>query len=76
VDSFCTHALVKFVEEESTGVVPLQCVIGANFKAGERATVLWNKRKEYPAIFLLQVSCEVTSYSIQKYVGAPHKLPV
>lgn len=53
MDSSCTHALVEFVEEECTGVVPLQRVIGTSLQAGERVTVLWSNRKEYPAIFLL-----------------------
>ena len=52
VDGLCTHALVEFVEEECTGVVPLKRVIGDSFQAGDRVTVLWNDRKEYTAVFL------------------------
>ena len=51
VDTSHAHAVVEFTEEECTGVVPLQCIRG-NFLAGERVSVLWNNRKEYPAIFL------------------------
>ena len=51
VDTSHTHVVVEFTEEECTGVVPLLCIRG-NFLAGERVSVLWNNRKEYPAIFL------------------------
>ena len=51
VDTLHTHAVMEFTEEECTGVVPLQRIRG-NFLAGERVSVLWNDRKEYPAIFL------------------------
>ena len=40
VDSLCAHALMEFVEEECTGVVPLKCAIGDSFQAGKRVNVL------------------------------------
>jgi len=52
-DNSCTHALVKFVDEECTGVVPLKRIIGGKLHIPkETVTVLWNDRREYTAVFL------------------------
>ena len=53
IDHSCTHALVEFVEEECTGVVPLQRITGESCEAGDKVTVLWNNGKAYPAVCLL-----------------------
>ena len=47
-----THALVRFVEEDCTAVVPLQRITG-DLQQGELVDVLWDNRKEYSGIFLL-----------------------
>lgn len=53
-DSLLVYALVEFVEEECTAVVPLQRICNhENVQAGDRVKVLWDNRKEYTAIFLL-----------------------
>ena len=46
------YAVVEFIEEECTAVVPLQRISGL-LKPGETVSVLWNNRKEYSAKFLL-----------------------
>ena len=64
----CTHALVEFVEEECTGVVPLKRINGngGGFEAGDKVTVHWSNGKKYPAVFLLSDNvlafnmCDVT----------------
>ena len=53
-DASSVYALVEFVEEECTAVVPLQRISKHDdLRAGQRVKVLWDNRKEYPAIFLL-----------------------
>ena len=52
--SSTVHALVEFVEEGNTGIVPLQRVNNSeNVQAGERITVHWYDGKKYPALLLL-----------------------
>ena len=51
VDS-STYAVVNFVEEDRTGVVPLHRITGDGLQEGERVTVLWLDKKQYPGIFL------------------------
>ena len=46
------YAVVEFIEEECTAVVPLQHISGS-LMPGETVTVLWNNRKGYSAKFLL-----------------------
>ena len=46
------YAVVEFIEEECTAVVPMQRISGS-LKPGEMVTILWNNRKEYSAKFLL-----------------------
>ena len=42
------------MEEECTAVVPLHRISEHDdLRAGQRVKVLWDNRKEYPAIFLL-----------------------
>ena len=53
-DASSVYSLVGFLEEECTAVVPLQCISKHDdLRAGQRVKVLWDNRKEYPAIFFL-----------------------
>ena len=47
-----SHALIEFLEEKCTAVVPLQRLSGS-LKQGEIVTVIWNNKMEYSARFLL-----------------------
>ena len=59
-DASSVYVLVEFVEEECTPVVPLQRISDyEDLRAGQRVKVLWNNRKEYPAIFLLSGNMKV-----------------
>lgn len=54
-DDLPTHALVDFIKEGCTAVVPMHRIVTIieNLKEGESVNVLWSNRKEYPAIYLL-----------------------
>ena len=59
-DASSVYALVEFVEEECTAVVPLQRISKHDdLRAGQRVKVLWDNRKEYPAIFLLSGNIQI-----------------
>ena len=47
-----SHALIEFLEEKCTAVVPLQRLSGS-LKQGEIVTVLWSNKMEHSARFLL-----------------------
>lgn len=46
------HALVDFIDEDCTGVIPLKHVVTETFSAGQTIAVRWNNKKEYAAVFL------------------------
>ena len=49
-----THALIAFVEEKCTAVIPLDRVTRVeSVKAGEECIVTWHDRKQYNAVFIL-----------------------
>ena len=54
-DNLSTHALVEFIEEGCTAVIPIQRIVSntEGLKQGETVSVLWSNRKEYAAIYLL-----------------------
>ena len=49
------HALVEFIKEGCTAVVPMHCIVTTikSLEEGESVNVLWSNRREYPAIYLL-----------------------
>ena len=51
-----SHALIEFIDEKCTPVVPLQRLSGS-LKQGEIVTVLWSNKMEYSACFLLSGKC-------------------
>ena len=49
------HALVEFIKEGCTAVVPIHRIVTTikSLEEGESVNVLWSNRREYPAIYLL-----------------------
>lgn len=46
-DALLVYALVEFIDEECTAVVPMQCISNhTNVQAGDRVKVLWDNRKD------------------------------
>ena len=60
------YAVVEFIEEECTAVVPLQRISGF-LKQGEMVNVLWNNRKEYSAKFFLSGNQEIHFWTCEPF---------
>ena len=58
-EDLATHALVEFIKEGCTAVVPIHRIVTTikslveGLEEGESVNVLWSNRREYPAIYLL-----------------------
>ena len=64
----CTHALVDFIDEDCTGAIPLKHVVTETFSAGQTIAVCWNNKKEYAAVFLLQVRQQIIDIIVDIFI--------